>query len=122
MILGGGAEHEQGMKVLGIQSSKTWYSKKFKVSFNKKIWVSIRSNEIGLEDRYYLKTLLAALSRVSKWLVTHINFLLFLLTHSTSASFFMLAISTRVCDCGSSSTTFSETFTVVHFVVKPTIQ
>ena len=75
----------------------------------------MRSSEIGVEERHQLKTLFAALWRISKWLVRHINLLLFLLTHSTSALFFVLVISTRVCDEGSSSSTFSETFTMVFW-------
>ena len=109
------------MKVLGItQSSKNWYSNKHKVSFNRGSWVSMRSNGIGVEERHQLKILLAALWRISKWLVRHIKLLPFLLTHSTSVLFFVSVISTRVSRSGSSSTTFSETFTMAHFVVKPT--
>ena len=109
------------MKVLGIQSSKNWYSKKFKAIFNRRSWVSMRSNGTGVKERHQPKTSLAALCRISNWLVRHINLLLFLLTHSTSVLFFVLVISTRVRDSGS-STTFSETFSMAHFVVKPTLR
>ena len=74
-----------------------------------------------MEERHQLKTLLAALCRIFNWLVRHINLLLFLLTHSTSVLFFVLVISNRVCD-GGSSTVCSEIFTVAHFVVKPTVR
>ena len=75
-----------------------------------------------MEERHRLKTLLAALWRISKWLVRYINLLVFLVTHSTRVWFFMLVISTRVYDNGSSSSTFSETFTMANFAVKLTLR
>ena len=104
------------MKVLGIHSAKTWFSKNFKVIFNRGSWVSMRSNGIGVEERHQLKTLLAALWRISS------IYQLFLLAHSTCVLFFVLVISTRACDSGSFSATFSETFIMAHFVVKPTLR
>ena len=66
MILEEGAKHVvQSIKVLGIQSSKNWYSKKFQVIFIRGSWVSVRSNGIGLEKGHILKALLAALWRIS---------------------------------------------------------
>ena len=62
-----------------------------------------RNTEIRVEERHPLRTLLAALWRISNWLFRHINLLLFLATHSTSVLFFVLVISTRVCDSGSST-------------------
>ena len=85
---------------------KNWYSKNFKVIFSRGSWVSMRSSGLGVETSHQLKTLLAALWRISNWLVRHIILLLFLLTHSTSALFLVLVIFTRVCDKVSSSTTF----------------
>ena len=85
---------------------KHWYSKNFKVIFSTKSWVSMRSSGIGVEKIHQLKTLLAALWRISNWLVRHIKLLLFLLTHSTITLFLVLDKFTRVCDEGSSSTTF----------------
>ena len=68
-----------------------------------------------------IKHFLAALRIIFNRLVRYINFLLFLVTHSTSVLFFVLVISTRVSDSGSSSaSTFSEIFTKAHFVVKHT--
>ena len=104
-----------------------WYLKLkklvIKVILNRVSWVSRRSNVIGVEERHQLKILLAALWRISNWLVRHFNLLLFLVTHSTSVLFFVLVISTRVCDSGPSSTTFyQEPFTMAHFVVKPTLR
>ena len=107
MILGVGAEHVQKHK-------NAWC---FKVIFNKGSWVSIRSNGIGVEERHPLKTLLAALWRISNWLVRHFNLLLFLVTHSTLVLFFVSVIFTQVCDNGSCSSTFSKTFTMANFVV-----
>ena len=94
LILGGGAQHVQSMKALGIQSSKNWYSKKFKVIFNRESWVSMRSNGIGVEERHPPKTLLAAMRITSNWLVRNTNLLLFLLPPFTSVLFFVLVIST----------------------------
>ena len=81
----------------------------------------MKSSGLGMEERHQLNTFLAALWKISNWLVRRINLLLFLLTHSTSVLFFVLVISTRVCDIGS-STTFSETITMAHFVAKPTLR
>ena len=87
---------------------------------NRPIIHKVRENtEIGVEERHPLRTLLAALWKISNWVFRHINLLLFLATHSTSVLFFVLVISTRVCDSGSS--TFSDTFSLAHFVVKPTL-
>ena len=82
----------------------------------------MRSSGIGLKKIHQLKTLLAALGRISDWLVRHINLLLFLLTHSTSALFLVWVIFTRVCDEGSSSATFFWNFHHGNFVVKPTLR
>ena len=94
----------------------------FKVVFNKVSWVLIRSNGIWVEERHPLKTLLAALCRISNLVVTHFNLLLFFVTLSTRVLFFVLITSTRVCDSGSSSSTFSEAFTMAHSVVKPLLR
>ena len=94
----------------------------FEVIFNEGSWVSIRSNKIEVEKRNPLKILLAALWKIFNWLVRHINFLQFLVTHSTNVLFFAVVISTRVCDSDSSSTTFSKTFIMAQFVVKPTLR
>ena len=94
----------------------------FKVIFNRGSWVSIRSNGIGVEERHSLKTLHAALWRISNWLVGHINLKLFLVTNSTSVLIFVLVIFTRACNSGSSSSKFFETFTMAHFVVKPMLR
>ena len=106
-----------------------WYSKFKKLVFKKiqnhfqqeKLGLK-RSNGIGLKERHQLKTLLAALWRISNWFVRHINLLLFLLTHSTSVLFFVLVVSPQVCDSAASSTTFSENFTMAYFVVKPALR
>ena len=82
----------------------------------------MRINGVGVEERHQRKALLAALWRISNWLVRHINLLLFLLTYSTSVLFFALVISSQVSDSGSSSTTFSEAFIMAHFVVEPTLR
>ena len=70
----------------------------FKVIFNSESWVSVRSSGMGTEERHPLKILHAALSRISDWLVRHINLLLFLVTHSMRVCSFVLVISTRACD------------------------
>ena len=51
----------------GPKHESAWYSKfkKFNVIFNKGSWVSMRSNEIEVEERHQLKTLLAVLWRIS---------------------------------------------------------
>ena len=68
-----------------------WYLKLkklvIKVILNRVSWVSRRSNRIGVEERHQLKILLAALWRISNWLVRHFNLLLFLVTHSTRFCF-----------------------------------
>ena len=101
---------------------KNWYSKNFKVIFSRGSWVSMRSSGIGVKESHQLKTLFAALWRISSWLVRHINLLLFLLTHSTSALFLVLVVFTRVCDKRSSSTTLFWNFHHGNFVVKPTLR
>ena len=51
---------------------KKFYTVKRKAIFNKS-WVSMRTIGIRIEERHQLKPLLAALCRISDWLVRHIN-------------------------------------------------
>ena len=44
------------------------------------------------------------------------------INQTSTVLFFVLVISIRVCDNRSSFSTFSKTFTEVHFVVKPTLR
>ena len=94
----------------------------FKEIFNRRSWVLKRSNGMGVQERHPLRTLLAALRRISNWLVRHINLLLFLVTHSKNVLIFVLFKSNRVCDNVSSSSTFSRTFIQAHFVFKLTLR
>ena len=101
----------------------------FKRIFNKGSWVSIRSNGIGVEEKHPLKTLLAVQWEISNWLVRYINLLQFLVTLIQNSGdtlnmcfVCVLVKSARVCDSGWSSFTICETFTMAHFVVKPTLQ
>ena len=84
---------------------------------------------IGVEEMHPLKTLLAVQWEISNWLVRYINLLLFLVTliqntgDTLNKCFVCVLVkSARVCDSGSSSSTICETFTMAHFVVKPTLQ
>ena len=91
----------------------------FKVIFSRGSWVSIRSNWIWVKNRHPLKTLHASLWIISHWLIRLITLLLVLVTHSTSLFFLYWSCPQEHIHSGSSSSTFSETFIMAHFVFKP---